>query len=119
MDKKKNLVVLLFILLLTTNLLSASNLDDIKDIISDPTVSQRCKVLIQNRNEKIQTKQKLSSLLKRNKKLINRARPSQKVVTKRLQITKLSLENSLRLTKFRIKVMEENIVRKGCPGIAL
>ncbi len=109
--------ILLFILFIQTAF--ASNLDSIRDVIKDPAVSKRCKALIKDRNEKIQTHQRLSALLKRNKKLLSNARLSQKVASKRLEITKLSIENNLRLTKFRIKAMEENIVRKGCPGIAL
>jgi nitric oxide reductase activation protein len=105
--------------LLLSFLASASSLDNIRDIIKDPSVSKRCKTLITERNQKIQTKQRLSSLLKRNKKLLNRVKKRQQVVTKKLEITQLSLENNLRLTKYRIKSMEENIVRKGCPGIAL
>jgi nitric oxide reductase activation protein len=110
----KTIVILLF-----TFLATASSLDNIRDIIKDPSVSKRCKALISERNQKIQTKQKLSSLLKRNKKLLNQVKKRQQVVTKKLEITKISLENNLRLTKYRIKSMEENIVRKGCPGIAL
>ena len=109
---------LLFILLFMS-LANASSLDNIKDIIKDPSVSKRCKSLITQRSQKIQTKQKLTSLLKRNKKLLERVKKRQQVVTKKLEVTKISLENNLRLTKYRIKSMEENIVRKGCPGIAL
>ena len=99
--------------------LHASNLDNILDVITDPAVSKRCKALITERNQKIENKQKLTSLLRRNTKLLNKVKVNQKLVTKKLEITKISLQNNLRLTKFRIKSMEENIVRKGCPGISL
>jgi hypothetical protein len=99
--------------------LHASNLDNIRDVIKDPAVSKRCKALISERNQKIETKQKLTSLLRRNKKLLANVKTNQKLVEKKLEITKISLENNLRLTKYRIKSMEENIVRKGCPGISL
>jgi nitric oxide reductase activation protein len=100
-------------------LAAASNFDNIRDIIKDPSVSKRCRSLITERNQKIQTKQKLAALLKRNDKLLEQVKKRQQVVTKKLEITRMSLENNLRLTKYRIKSMEENIVRKGCPGIAL
>jgi hypothetical protein len=99
--------------------LHASNLDNIRDVITDPAVSKRCKALISERNQKIENKQKLTSLLRRNTKLLNKLKVNQKLVGKKLEITKISLQNNLRLTKFRIKSMEENIVRKGCPGISL
>ena len=110
------------ILLLTATFIiqsTSAQVDGVKDIIKDPTVSRRCKSLINQRNEKIKTKQKINSLLQRNNKLIKRARKKQVSASKRLEITKTSLTNSLRLTKFRIKAMEENIVRKGCPGISI
>lgn len=110
--------LLIFIFSINVSLY-ASNLDNIRDVIKDPAVSKRCKALISERNQKIETKQKLTSLLRRNKKLLANVKSNQKLVGKKLEITKISLENNLRLTKFRIKSMEENIVRKGCPGISL
>lgn len=98
---------------------SFSQVDGVRDIIKDPTVSRRCKALISQRNDKIRTKQKINSLLQRNNKLIKQAKKQQKSVIKRLEVTKSSLNNNLRLTRFRIKAMEENIVRKGCPGISI
>lgn len=43
--------------------LHASNIDNIRDVIKDPAVSKRCKALISERNQKIETKQKITSLL--------------------------------------------------------
>lgn len=96
-----------------------AQVDGVRDIIRDPSVSKRCKSLIQERDEKIKTQQKISSLIQRNKKLLKRVRKNQITALKRLEITETSLNNNLRLTKFRIKSMEENIVRKGCPGISI
>jgi hypothetical protein len=110
------------VLLLCATLISISSfaqVQGVKDVIIDPTISKRCKSLISQRNEKILTKQKINSLLQRNSKLIKHALKSKVTAIKRLEITKSSLNNNLRLTKFRIKAMEENIVRKGCPGIAI
>lgn len=110
--------IVLFIFLLSTQY-SFAQVEGVKDIIKDPTVSRRCKSLISERNEKIRTKQKINSLLQRNNKLIKRAKKKQVSAIKRLEITKTSLLNNLRLTRYRIKAMEENIVRKGCPGISI
>jgi hypothetical protein len=111
----------IFLLLCATFLsfTTLAQVQGVKDIIKDPTVSKRCKALINERNEKIQTKQKINSLLQRNSKLIKRAHSKKKLAIKRLEITKSSLTNNLRLTRYRIKAMEENIVRKGCPGISI
>jgi hypothetical protein len=111
-----------FILLLCATFLSLSTnaqVQGVRDIIKDPTVSKRCKALINERNEKIQTKQKINSLLQRNNKLLKQANKKKKLALKRLELTKSSLKNNLRLTRYRIKAMEENIVRKGCPGISI
>ena len=110
------------ILLLSATLISLSafaQVQGVKDIIKDPTISKRCKSLIYERNEKILTKQKINSLLQRNSKLIKKAHKRKESAIRRLEITKSTLNNNLRLTRYRIKAMEENIVRKGCPGISI
>jgi len=110
----------IFIILLALfPVFSHSQVEGVRDIIKDPSVSKRCKSLILERDEKIRTQQKINSLILRNKKLLKRAHSNQVTATKRLEITRTSLENNLRLTKYRIKAMEENIVRKGCPGISI
>jgi hypothetical protein len=91
----------------------------VKDIIRDPAISLRCKALIKDRNGKIRIKQKLNALLQRNKKLSKQVPGNKKTLKMKLDITKTELSNYLRLTKLRIRAMEENIVRKGCPGISL
>ncbi len=88
-------------------------------IVEDPIISRRCKSLLQERNEKIKYQQKLNTMLLRNEKLRERAKDNQEVVKQRLKLNKTQLKNTVRLTQIRIKAMEENIVRKGCPGITL
>lgn len=112
-------MMLKIILLALFSSIAYSQVEGVRDIIKDPSVSKRCKSLIHERDEKIHTQQKINSLILRNKKLLKRAQSNQVSAIKRLEITQTSLENNLRLTKYRIKAMEENIVRKGCPGISL
>lgn len=92
---------------------------EIKDIIHDPAISRRCKALLEQRSEKVRGQQKLNSLILRNRKLQEKLRESQKTVRTRLELNKVQLRNNLRLVQMRLKSMEENIVRKGCPGITL
>jgi len=113
----KTLLIISFLLILPPTL--GQDLSNVQDIIKDPIISRRCKGLLKQRSEKISIKQKLNSMLLRNQKLLRKAKPSQKNVKKRLDIHKTLLKNDLRLTTLRIKSMEENIVRKGCPGITL
>lgn len=92
---------------------------EIRDIITDPAVSKRCKYLIDRRNDKIRVQQRLNSLLQRSEKLLLRVKPEEKSIQTNLEFAKTRIENTLSLTKLKVRKMEENIVRKGCPGISL
>ena len=93
--------------------------NEIRDIINDPAISRRCKALLSERTEKIKIQQRLNSLVLRNQKLQKMSKSQQKSVNSRLELNLVQLKNNLRLTRMRLKSMEENIVRKGCPGISL
>lgn len=88
-------------------------------VITDPVVSRRCKSLLREREKKIRIRQRLNSMILRNEKLQESLKESQKVAKQRLELNKTQLRNNLRLTAIRVKAMEENIIRKGCPGITL
>lgn len=90
-----------------------------QNIIEDPTISLRCKRLLEERNEKVFHQQKLKALLKRTKKLEKHSSQNRTSALKQIEITQTEIENDLRLTSMRIQSMEENIIRKGCPGIRL
>ena len=112
----------LMILVLMTTFFSRSALtqvDGVIDVIRDPSISRRCKSLIQDRNQKIKTHQRLNALLKRSKLLSKRVKKNQTSSRNRLESTTAEIENNIRLSRLRIKTMEEDIVRKGCPGISL
>jgi len=99
--------------------LSETYAQEIRDIITDPAVSRRCKFLIQKRNEKVTVQQRLNSLLQRNEKLLQRVKPEERSIQTKLEFSRTRIKNTLSLTKLKVRKMEENIVRKGCPGIAL
>lgn len=111
-------ILIIFTLLLGYSY-AATDILQIKDIIKDPAISRRCKVLLKDRQNKIKVQQRLTALIMRNSKLQKRTPKRQKTVTDRLLINKTQLENQLRLTKMKITSMEEDIIRKGCPGINL
>lgn len=94
-------------------------LSDIKDVVTDPVISRRCKTLLKERRKKIRIRQRLNAMILRNQKLQRSLRSSQKVAKQKLELNKTQLRNNLRLTSIRVQSMEENIVRKGCPGITL
>lgn len=89
------------------------------DLITDPSVSLRCKELIKDRNTKVLTKQRMKDLLKRNEKMITKTPRHKKTVLSKLRLAYQELRNEIYLINVIIRNMEENIVRKGCPGIRL
>jgi hypothetical protein len=91
----------------------------ISDIITDPSVTLRCKELIKERTAKVLIKQKMKDLLKRTEKMIAKTPRHKKTVISKLRLTYQELRNEIYLINIVIRNMEENIVRKGCPGIRL
>lgn len=90
-----------------------------RNVITDPSISRRCDALLNRRNLKIEHKQKLQSLIIRNEKLQKITPLEKRTVIKKLSRNKAGLEHELQLTLLKIKNQEENIIRKGCPGINL
>jgi hypothetical protein len=90
-----------------------------RTVIIDPSISRRCEILTEARKEKISNKQRIMAMIERNKHL-QRITPENKVTVKRkLEINLGHLEHELTLSLTQIQFHEENIVRKGCPGITL
>ncbi|MGZ3790294.1 MAG: hypothetical protein ACXVLQ_17305 [Bacteriovorax sp.] len=90
-----------------------------RTVITDPSISRRCELLTEKRQEKIANKQRILALIERNKHL-QKITPENKVSVKhKLEVNLGHLEHELILTQNQIQYHEENIVRKGCPGIAL
>lgn len=108
--------LILLISLFCFSIFAQSELDD---LVTDPSVSLRCKELIKDRNAKVMTKQKMKDLLKRNEKMINKTPTYKKTVLSKLKLSYQELRNEIYLINIVIRNMEENIVRKGCPGIRL
>jgi hypothetical protein len=98
---------------------SANAQSSMADLITDPSVSLRCKELIKDRNSKVLTKQRMKDLLKRNEKMITKTPRHKKTVLSKLRLAYQELRNEIYLINIVIRNMEENIVRKGCPGIRL
>lgn len=93
--------------------------DIMQDVTSRPALSLRCKELHNERNAKVKVQQKLNALLQRNKQLIKKSPQAKKTLHATLESNAVRIENELYLTNLQIEKMEENIIRSGCPGIAL
>jgi len=89
------------------------------NVVTDPAIGRRCDALAKKRSQKVELKQKLMALLKRNTHLQKIAPRQKKSVRKRLEVNNYELSHELELTRLVIEQVEESIIRKGCPGIAL
>lgn len=99
--------------------ISAQAEDYKRTVITDPSISRRCELLTEKRQEKIANKQRILAMIERNKHL-QTITPENKVSVKRkLEVNLGHLEHELILAQTQIQYQEENIVRKGCPGITL
>ena len=113
------MIVKLFIALaLLSGTSLAQNLDG-RDLITDPAISGRCKALLERRKSKIQIQQRLHALMRRNEKLLKQVPKDKDTIKSKLEFAQTKIDNDIRLSKLRIRKMEEDIVRRGCPGIVL
>ncbi len=88
-------------------------------VITDPGLTSRCEELTEKRNKKVAMKQRLAALLVRNERLQRITPPNKVSIKEKLKTHHGRLTRELDLAKLKITTMEENIIRKGCPGIAL
>jgi hypothetical protein len=90
-----------------------------QDAITKPALSSRCKELFKERDYKIKMQQRLNALLQRNLDLIKKTPKNKSSLHTRYKSTQIKIKNELRVTNLNIETQEENIVRSGCPGLAL
>ena len=112
-------ISLLFLIVFIGNSKVYSVEDYKRTVITDPSISRRCEILTEKRKEKIGHKQRVLAMIERNKHL-QQITPENKVsIKKKLEVNLGHLEHELSLILTQIQFHEENIVRKGCPGITL
>jgi hypothetical protein len=90
-----------------------------RKIITDPAISRRCEQLIQEREDKIQHKQKIMELISRNRLLFFETPKHRLSVLEQLRLNYEKLRRELRLSLIKINRQEEHLVRRGCPGVKL
>ena len=88
-------------------------------IITDPAISRRCEALLKSRNQNITNKQKIYALLERNSRAMKDLSQERKSWRQKLKVNRIELNKRLKLTLFKIQKEEEQIIRKGCPGVPL
>lgn len=108
------------ILTLLTGVPVGAQIDtSVKEILTDPNLSIRCKELMQERNDKVKIRQRLSALLQRNQNLLKQTPAMRVAMRRRLESSQVTIRNELYLTTLQVQSMEESIIRSGCPGINL
>lgn len=112
-------LIIIFFICLNLNPSFCWAQNKITDVIEDPVISRRCKSLLRERTKKISIKQRLSAMILRNSRVNDKLKLNQQVAKQKLDLNRTQIENNLKLTQIRIKAMEEDIIRKGCPGITL
>ncbi len=108
------------VILLALTLSSFAQDDDLlQDPITRPALSLRCKEMIKERDAKVKVQQRLQGLLQRNRDLIKKTPRAKETLHARVEAHQIRVRNELHLAELQIQTMEENVVRSGCPGIAL
>lgn len=119
----KYLLAVFITILFTNGLVQAQSSQDQpaeeRSLITDPAISNRCKALLAQRRQKIETRQRLHALLRRNEKLLKQVPQDKESIKSRLEFTKTKLRNNIEFSALQLRRMEEDIVRRGCPGILL
>jgi len=93
--------------------------DQSRSIIEDPSFSTKCEILLDERTKKIDLKNRILGLIDRNRRLRKLSPPEKQSVIEKLEINFTSLRRELYLTRQKISNSDEEIVRKGCPGITI
>ncbi len=90
-----------------------------KEDLSTPKLTDDCHHMLKERGKKIRHQQRIAALLKKNEDLQKRAIKQSPTTAKKLKFNKSSLIREQRLVDIKIENMEEQIIRRGCPGITL
>ena len=88
-------------------------------IITDPSITKKCEILTTDRRKKVRHRQRLIALAKRNQKLQSRTPAEKESVRKKLITNLQSIKREIILTNLEVRHTEEDIIRRGCPGIKL
>jgi hypothetical protein len=112
---------IIFLLIFSTEIKAVGlDEDNIRGaVITDPSTTRRCEELIKERSEKITYKNKILSLIDKNKNLKIMTPENKTSIHEILDQTKKVLDEKLRKATQKIQDSGEEIVRIGCPGITL
>jgi hypothetical protein len=89
------------------------------DLVTDPSLSRRCEVLLEQRKKRIRHKLKLMALSQRNLNLQKDLPPQMDNLRQKLKKNNYEIDLELGLIRQKIQREDEDLVRTGCPGVIL
>ncbi len=117
--KKQKLIFFVMTTLISTILtFNANGVQQLlgKDI-TDPSISTRCQNLLKKREIKIEHRQKLWSLINRNKTIEKSISANRNSLKNRLVLNYSALQREYNYTTNRIELLTKTVVKSGCPGL--
>ena len=115
---RKSVFIITFLAMFGASLLETTSIAKIDyDTYRPPSSSYHCKYLNNQRSENLQLKQKLTSLLERNSRLIKNTPREKETTYRKLVFLRGEIKFKLEKHIFKLKAVEENIVRRGCPSV--
>ena len=89
------------------------------NIVTDPSLSRRCEVLLEKRKKRIRHKLKLMALSQRNLNLQNSLPPHKENLRKKIKRNHYEIGLEIGLIRQKIQREDEELVKTGCPGVIL
>lgn len=90
-----------------------------ENIINKPLLGKKCQFLLQERAGKLRHKEKLLDLRVRNLNVMSELKKTQKALRRNLELNAKQITRNIELNDLKLKNMEINIIRQGCPNISL
>lgn len=114
-----NLFFSLLVTVFFSFFISPSGIKASEDLIADPALSTKCKEALKDRANKIKMKQKSVFLIKKSEKMLRITPEHKKSIREKVQRVKFQAEQEKRILEEKINLVNEEIIRQGCPGISL
>ncbi|MBG07208.1 MAG: hypothetical protein CME68_00480 [Halobacteriovoraceae bacterium] len=114
-----SLLLISFLCFIQTTLFSKERSLPERSVVTDPSLSRRCEVLLKRRKERVRHKLKLMALSRRNLNLQKNLTPEKETLRKKLKKNHYEINLEISLLKQKIKREDEEVIRTGCPGVIL
>ena len=113
------LLIISFFCFVQYPLLSKEKFMPERSVVTDPSLSRRCEVLLKRRKERVRHKLKLMALSRRNLNLQRNLTPEKETLRKKLKKNHYEINLEISLLKQKIKREDEEVIRTGCPGVII